>query len=424
MREEWQSYADFEEDEGGSALLRQTPGPGSPPRPLANRDDLVEALDMMTEKRSSTRLSGLKKLKEAMQSCSELELVHSQADTCVDLLVRMLKAKDSEAEAAAEALGTLCVCLGPDEDERFNLMYTPLCSIITRHKSPAVRVTALQALSIGCFICSTSDDRTEETLDLLMNVLARRSEGNPVSDDLCAAALQGWGLLATTISKRWLAGGGTDKMLPLLHACMGCDSMEVRMAAGENLALLQEAGAQCRAQADDEEEASVEIGEEEDEGEGDGDVKSECYSDHDVEAENMALWEDVRSMVHDMVTESSKRLSKESRKRQRKWFREIEGMLVDGEHPEEDIDLKNGIIEVRSWTDRKQLDALRTCLQGGFQIQMRSNEILRDILPVTNWEDGISMGHVSKKSREHKQRSTHLKRERASKQAMKDAVLA
>lgn len=71
----------------------------------------------------------------------------------------------------------LCVCVGPDEEAVFRSLRRPLRSLITRSKFEGVRVGACKTLALACFICSSDDDDTSETLDLLAEVFSRTSDG-------------------------------------------------------------------------------------------------------------------------------------------------------------------------------------------------------------------------------------------------------
>ncbi|CAN0553297.1 unnamed protein product, partial [Ectocarpus sp. 8 AP-2014] len=65
---------------------------------------------------------------------------------------------------ALRALSVLCVCIGPEEEEAFRSLRRPLRSLITRSRHEGVRVGAVRTLALACFICSSDDDNTSETL--------------------------------------------------------------------------------------------------------------------------------------------------------------------------------------------------------------------------------------------------------------------
>jgi Interferon-related developmental regulator (IFRD) len=69
----------------------------------------------------------------------------------------------------------------------------------------------------------------------------RTSEGEPAPDELVAAALQGWALLATAAAPQWLATTAVSAYLPILIDLLESNSMDVRTGAGETAALLREA---------------------------------------------------------------------------------------------------------------------------------------------------------------------------------------
>ena len=83
---------------------------------------------------------------------------------------------------ALRALSVLCVCIGPEEEEAFRSLRRPLRALITRSRHEGVRVGAVHTLALACFICSSDDDDTNETLDLLSEVFSRTSDGEHDGD--------------------------------------------------------------------------------------------------------------------------------------------------------------------------------------------------------------------------------------------------
>lgn len=64
-------------------------------------------------------------------------------------------------------------------------------------------------------------------------------------------------------------------------------------------------------------------------------------------------------------------LSRETKKQQRRTFRQLFATIGENEPPEEVVSLQNGSLTVADWAHIKQLNALRSCLQSGFQVGMR-----------------------------------------------------
>lgn len=89
----------------------------------------------------------------------------------------MLVLRVVQAVQALRAISVLCVCIGPEEEEAFRTVRRPLRVLITRSRHPEVRVAAVHTLALACFICSTDEDDTSDTLDLLARVFSRTVDG-------------------------------------------------------------------------------------------------------------------------------------------------------------------------------------------------------------------------------------------------------
>ena len=71
-------------------------------------------------------------------------------------------------------------------------------------------------------------------------------------------------------------------------------------------------------------------------------------------------------------------MSKKVKKEQRATFREFLATIVDDDMPQEVIQLRHvGTLSLSSWKEIIQLNFIRHCLQGGFQVQLVGNETLQ-----------------------------------------------
>ena len=131
--------------------------------------------------------------------------------------------------------------------------------------------------------------------------------GVEVTDKVCAAALSGWGLLATTVSRSFVATHMTRKHLRVLRELLDSSDMDVRMEAGENLALLHESriilgltgAGQERAGGEGRWTRGSEDGEE---------VQDDDEDDDEDAIDLTVLWDEVLEEVKGFITDSSKKV--------------------------------------------------------------------------------------------------------------------
>ncbi|CAM9421954.1 unnamed protein product [Phaeothamnion confervicola] len=382
------------------------------------------------------------------------------------LLATLRNPSRNEGVGAARAVAVLCTLLGPDHHDAFDEVAPALRRLITRCEHAAVRVAAARALGLSCFVCCAGggdDDggsggggadvsATDATLTLLRHVFRRDSDGLPVPDELCAAALEGWGLIVSAAAPGSVARVARRRQLPALVECLRCPRSTVRVAAGENLALLHECklaaaedgygdgygdgdgdddwggegiGGDVETDGGEGEAAAAPNGETGGGGGGgdDGDSDGGSSAADAEEIDENELWEEVTRAVKALAGETSKRMSRESRKQQRRTFREICATIVDDEPPEETISLLNGSLDVSGWAQVKQVAAVRQCLQGGFQLQLQWNRPLRTVLGVGSGGTGGAKVFRSKSNGASKSRTTERTRSRASRQSAKDHFL-
>ncbi|KAG5182385.1 interferon-related developmental regulator-domain-containing protein [Tribonema minus] len=370
-------------------------------------DPLSDALDKLGEKRSATRLAGLGALLTLLQAAADLDAIHARRAALAEAVLACLRrpAAPAEAEAAARAAAALCVCLGAEEDELYRQLARLLTTSITRGKHEGSRVEACRALAMACFVCSSDDDANDEALATLSAVFSRTSEGTEVTDDVAAAALRGWCLLATAGPREWLGGPALEALLPAVRDLLaGGASLDVREAAGEAAALMREAADALRA-------AQAEAGIEE--------AAAEEYSDVET------LWQEIGDLMQGYSTETSKRMSKDTKKSQRRTFRDLHAAVVEGAPPPwQELSLQSCAVEITTWAELVRLEALRACLHGGLQSQAAHNATVRDILGAVDG-GGAAGGTpaLAKSGGARKYRSETRSRQRASRQNAKDSFL-
>jgi len=347
---------------------------------MARHTKLVEALqtaeELPTEKRSATREGYLRKLFRALTQFATgyagRETVAS-SDSLVPACLYGLRggiAKPAEQYAACRVLEATALILGGDNDEYFESIEKHLRRVVmTTTRAVQVRGAALRTLSMANFICSTDTDTTQSLLNLCEEVCAPEYRNESVTSILRATALDCWALLSTTMHDAFIAGdddfqtGRGLQILPLLKHCLDHTSVELRSAAGECVALIHESRLKLGVEKEDCDNAS------------DRRYRRGSWDGSEWEV----LMDEVKQRVAELSVESGRHMSKKAKKEQRATFREFMATIVDDEPPEEVITFRGGTLELHSWKEVVQLNFIRHCLQGGFQIQLLTNETLQAI---------------------------------------------
>lgn len=357
-------------------------------------------MEKLTEKRTSTRESGLRELCAGLRSYAFAEQALGNRETAVGSVLGLVKrAGPTEGVLCCEALGLLLLLLGPEEDEVFGQVVAPLEFVITRSRYEDVRVEAVQALALGCFICSSEEEATVRALRLLYDVFTGNSEGAPATDELKAAALDGWALLATTAPRSYHTAQLRSRLWGELLGLLGSPCAELRVSAGEALALLVEHWR--------EEQGVAEGG------------ALELPAD-----EEAALDEGI-DRLQELAKEGSKRMSRRDKKAQRASFREVYAAVALGEPPEEVLAFRTQTFRLTSWAKLKQLEALKDCLQGGFLVGFARNPVIHEIFGIDAdaFDMPLERAVVQKNSELGKARTTARTRNRKSRENAKTAFL-
>ncbi|XP_061252829.1 interferon-related developmental regulator 2 isoform X1 [Bos indicus] len=342
-----QLSAAAEEGLGGDAVEEQ-----------GQQEDLEEKVkeyvDCLTDKSAKTRQGALESLRLALAARLLPDFLLERRLTLADALEKCLKKGKGEEQAlAAAVLGLLCVQLGPGPkgEEFFHSLQPLLVSVLSDSTaSLAARLhQCASALGLGCYVAAADIEDLVSCLTCLEGVFSRSCSGRgsspvvPTSlQGLLCAALQAWALLLTICPSTHI-GPILDRQLPRLPQLLSSESVNLRMAAGETIALLFEL-------ARDLEEDFV-------------------YEDTE------ALCSELRTLA----TDSNKYRAKADRRRQRSTFRAVLHFVEGGECEEETIRFGLEVLYVDSWARRRVYAAFKDALGSGMHHHLQNNELLRDI---------------------------------------------
>lgn len=138
----------------------------------------------------------------------------------------------------------------------------------------------------------------------------------------------------------------------------------------------------------------------------------------------------IAERLFNLSKESCKRTSKKDRKEQRSTFRDIYATVEGDTSPVLNMTIQNEPMQFESWGIIKQINAVKDCLRTGFQEHIQFNAALRPIfdLPLLTGDERLEIIQekrvkLSKTSDRSKQRDASLKDSRRRRQNQKNLFL-
>jgi cell division ATPase FtsA len=190
-------------------------------------------IEQLSEKRGSTRESALAKLIRALSTQYLQEIVSPRMEMIVSILRKLLKKDGQESILAAKALSLLWITCGDSpgvfEDTVKNLKEC------VKNASDEMKAESMSALAMITFLEEIPNATVVELLDYIQSVIEMRE----IPSELLQAALDAYGLLylkAVSRPDREEFNVVLDRHMELLDA----EELDVRISAGENIALLLE----------------------------------------------------------------------------------------------------------------------------------------------------------------------------------------
>ncbi|KAL4159917.1 hypothetical protein KRP22_000560 [Phytophthora ramorum] len=342
--------------------------------------EIDEAIEELTEKRTTTRVAALEKLTTYVQQYVPPDEISESFLS--NVLGCLRKPSEGEAVLGSRILAIIALIFGDDEERFFQRSKNVLKPLVKTARNAKIKVATIRALGLICFVSSVEEENATELLELFETFFNPKIVG-----DICKAALDSWGLVASSLSDEMLVSDELlERLVPKFLALLDHKNVEVRSAAGENVAFLYESAQSCGVPLP--------------------------YGDEIVDR------------FLEMSKDNSKKNSKKDRKTQRVVFRDIHSTLATGETPHVSFSVKSDVLEISSWKSVKQFEAVKDCLQTGLQEHIKYNNMLRAMLdlPETLEDRKVDRRDVfDKKSASRKQRSNELKGDRKRKQHMQDA---
>ncbi|XP_004626477.1 interferon-related developmental regulator 1 isoform X1 [Octodon degus] len=311
-------------------------------------------IDLTLDKSAKTRQAALEGIKNALASKMLYEFILERRMTLTDSVERCLKkGKSDEQRAAAVLASVLCVQLGPGiESEEILKTLGPILKKIMCDGTASVQARQTCATCFGVCSFIATDDITElySTLDCLENIFTKSYLKDKDSNGICStpstvlhiSSLLSWTLLLTIcpiseVKKR------LEMHFHKLPSLLSCDDVNMRIAAGESLALLFELAR---------------------------------------EMETDFFYEDIESltqMLRALATDGNKHRAKVDKRKQRSVFRDVLRAVEERDFPTETVKFGPERMYIDTWVKKHTYDTFKEILGSGMQYHLQSNEFLRNV---------------------------------------------
>ncbi|KAL5014849.1 hypothetical protein ScPMuIL_009119 [Solemya velum] len=326
-------------------------------------DKLAESIDGTSQKSAQGRKSCLDIIQKSFARKYLIDFLSNRKETAADSLCRCLrKGKGDEQALAARCSSLLCIQLGQDAESMFSSFH-PILSTIMLDNSAQLKARAecATAIALCSFVASSDTEMVVKIMNSLEDIfrLSYRKGDKSIpshSPEMCrlhASALSAWTLLLS-IAPPFLVDKVVESHLPRLPDLLHNQDVDLRIAAGETIALMYEL-----AREDDE----------------------------DFEGEDI---ETLCEILKNLATDSHKYRAKKERRHQRSIFRDVLGAVQNYESPDMCIKFGTESVILDSWTRRKQYDTFCQILGSGTNLHLQENTLVREVfglgapIPVSN----------------------------------------
>uniref|UniRef100_A0A3P8TEG1 Interferon-related developmental regulator 1 n=1 Tax=Amphiprion percula TaxID=161767 RepID=A0A3P8TEG1_AMPPE len=293
-------------------------------------------IDSTVDKSAKTRQGALDGLKTAMATRILYEFISERRMTITDSIERCLKkGKGDEQRAAASLACLLCIQLGSgiESEEVFKTLKPIFKNILA---DGSANIQARQAVS-----------DVHATMECFENLFTRsyaRADGtcpsiNPQTSQLHTNALLSWALLLTICTASQLKDI-LRKHLSKLQRLLESDDVNMRIAAGETIALLFELARDM-----------------------------DPFDD----------WDDLCDKLNALATDCNKHRAKTDKRKQRSVFRDVLKAVEEGDFQSETIRFGTERMTIDSWVRKRTYDAFREFVGSGMNYHLQANEFIRDV---------------------------------------------
>ncbi|XP_058444575.1 interferon-related developmental regulator 2 [Malaya genurostris] len=324
-------------------------------------EKLLQAIENASDKSLQTRINAFQAINEILVHHYIPDFIEDRKMTLMDAIEKSIKkGKGSEQAWAARIIPLLVIQLdGADDINGLIKVLKPVLLATAQDTAASYDARAKCCMALGLLNFLASDDPGD--LLPMMKVFESIFSGSYLKGDsspstagvdaatLHSSALSAWALLLTLIPSGDLVTliNSNNALIPSIKKLTGMlqsPHLDVRMAAGETLALILESG-----------------------------------RSHDEDFLNDEL-NDLIEATQKLATDAHKYRAKRDRKVQRATFRDVHRYLEEDISPEISIKFGKETLLLDTWSLHHQYICLRNALGFGMNVHLAENGFLRDVL--------------------------------------------
>ncbi|KAG7389427.1 Interferon- developmental regulator 1 [Phytophthora boehmeriae] len=335
----------------------------------AEDDDLEGAMEELTEKRDTTKISALQKILSMLRAEVMSDRVQTSKVTLTSYTLGCLKRRSKESSnLALRVLSLVAITLGADEQGFYDDIASPVQRILTDRGESLLRVEAVYALSIACFVCCPDDEPKWDLLEVLGSFLVAAKDAEDDGHDeaefpesLTIAVMECWAFLVSYFSPSVII---SKVYKPESIVCAHVAALGAFVRSGTNVSVRASA---CEALA-----LLVQF--------------KYMISKNDWSYSRESAGSPIGgldSRIEAYMRESGKSIGKKNRKFQRSMLKEVLETLQTGEGPHKAVHADGETMAVSTWSHFFQAHVFRRALQSGFQTHLMENDVLREVFDVT-----------------------------------------
>lgn len=313
---------------------------------------LLESIEGARQKGARARQACLLEVKKGLCRRYINDIIITRKETILDFVEKLLKKGQQEDRILSAAIScALCIQLGDGESLKiFDTLKPILISLINDDSvSPSARASAASALGLCCFIGAEEMEDIADCLTALKVIFFKKVPADTSAHITFANSLMAWGLLLTVASQS-VVEEQIENCVPVICKLLELGGLNLRIAAGETVALMYELGRQ-----------------------------SDVFFSGPVHK--------LYDLLRELANESGRHKGKREKRQQKSSFRDIWKSVESKIPPDETIKFGMEYIQMTSWTWLRRYNAFKDALGSGTNTHLESNMLLREIfdlgIPVT-----------------------------------------